>query len=167
MGLYTPGKSLEDRKQGRKKMKKVLSGVVAALILSVGTSASSMVEQSVSRLLRQQSLQCGEIIRHAVVLHTEKDISTLRKTRQILRNELEKMQNETVCLQKDERLKMHDDYLLSIREGLEHMERLIEEPMNKANLEQMRNVCAFISVVDQEMLENLSEKPKKSYQASR
>jgi hypothetical protein len=126
-----------------------------------------MPEGDPAPLLQQQRSDCRLVIEHSTVLSQEKDIPTLAKTRQKLRLVLEEMQREATRLHNDEKLQNHEDYLLSIREGLEHLTRLAEEPMTAENLEQFKNMCAFITIVDQEIEESLLTWKTKSYRVSR
>jgi phosphate uptake regulator len=154
-------------------MKKVLSGIVLSVILSLGADASMnpvVDTEKTGLLLQKQSQQCTEIFRHASILHTEKDIPTLVKTRKALREDLLEMGRTISLLRERNSLQNYDDYLLSIEEGLRHMERLAEEPVNKEVLEQVRNMCDFISTMDNQMLEGIAKADgtaQKTYQASR
>jgi hypothetical protein len=137
-----------------------------ALLMSVAVTAS-MPEGDPGTLLQHQRRDCSLILEHSKVLSQEKDIPTLARTRQKLRLVLEEMQREATRLHKDEKLRSHEDYLLSIREGLERLSQLAEEPMTAENLEQFRNMCAFITIVDEEIQESLSARRDKSYRVSR
>lgn len=151
-------------------MKKVLSGIVLAMVMSLGANASMdpIVDiEKTSQLLQKQNQQCTQIFRHASILHSGKDIPKLVKTRNELRKELLEMYRVTSLLRERRSLQDYNDYLLSIEEGLRHMEYLAEEPVNKQVLEQVRNMCDFISTMDKQMLEGLSATGKKTYQASR
>jgi hypothetical protein len=147
-------------------MKRFLIGVGMSLLLSMGAGASMSSDDS-GTLLRHQRSDCSLVVKHSTVLSQEKDIQTLAKTRQKLRKVLEKMQQDASRLSTDDRLRTHKDYLLSIEEGLSQLNQLAEEPMTPANLEQIKNMCAFIAEVDQQLLESLAVQPGKSYQVSR
>jgi hypothetical protein len=147
-------------------MKRFLSSIAMTLLLSIGATTSMTAADSDSLLLKQRD-ECGLVIRYSIVLSQEKDVPTLVETRKQLRKVLEEMRQKASLLTSDEKLKAHKDYLLSIEEGLTQLSRLAEEPMTPANLEQVKEMCAFITVVDQQLLESLDAPAGKSYQASR
>lgn len=147
-------------------MKRFLIGAGMTLLLNI-CAAASMPSNDSGTLLRHQRSDCSLVVKHSTVLNREKDIQTLAKARQELRSVLEKMQQDASRLSTDDRLRAHKDYLLSIEEGLSQLNQLAEEPMTPANLEQVKNMCAFITVVDQQLLESLAVQPRKNYRVSR
>jgi hypothetical protein len=147
-------------------MKKFLKVMGTALLLSAALHAAAPVK-TVDQALEDQRTYCGLIVKQSTILHQEKDIPTLTKTRQSLRLLLDRMQREASRLSAESALKPHEDYLLSIEEGITQLARLAEEPMTPENLEQIRTMCDFISVVDQQLLESLGTPKETLYRAAR
>ena len=147
-------------------MKKFLKGMGAALLLSATLHAASPVKHA-DQALEDQRIYCGLVVKQSTILNREKDIPTLVKTRQELRRILDRMQREASRLSAETALKPHEDYLLSIEEGIGQLTRLAEEPMTRENLEQIKSMCNFIAVVDQQLLEQLNGTGNKEYCASR
>jgi len=143
-------------------MKHVLSALGATLILSMTAMAAKPGD-----LIRQQSLACSEVVQLSRQLNSGKAIPVLAKNRQQLRQTLERMHRSLDELIKSGVLMEQQDYLLSIEEGLRHMDRLADGPMTGENLSQVEDMCAFIATVDDELLRTLPSSSAMSYRAAR
>jgi len=143
-------------------MKHILNALGATVILSI-----TVLGAEPGDLIRQQNLTCGKVVQLSRQLNTGKEIPALVKDRRQLRQALERMHQNLGKLIQSGTLMEQQDYLLSLEEGLSHMDRLADEPMTRENLDQVEEMCAFIAIVDEELLRALPATASKSYQAAR
>ncbi len=147
-------------------MKAFLKGMGTILLLSVAIQAASPVKTA-DKVLEDQQVYCQWIVEKSTVLNRENDIPTLIKTRRELRALLDRMEREASRLSADTALKPHEDYLLSIEEGIDRLTRLSDEPMNRKNLEEVKETCRSISSMDRDLIARLKTGDEALYRAAR
>ncbi len=147
-------------------MKRIFLKGLAVCFLLVTDLYPSQAAEKAGTLLRKQNIQCKRLIHYATQLHTRKDIPTLVKIRRQFRQALSVMETENLRLRQLSVLASYSDYILSIDEGVRHMQDLAEEPMDDSNLEEIRSLCTFISSIDEQMLLSLDDKTVQVYQTA-
>jgi len=143
-------------------MKQIVIGLGMAVLMSIATMAGVS-----ENLIVKQDQYCKRVVHDSIALHQEKDIPGLMKSRRTLRKTLGQMHQIVSSLKKEKRLRIREDYLLSVEEGIGRMDELAEEPMTQANLDQIRDICTFVIAVDEQFTEDLRAFAKEAYHASR